>query len=89
MLIEYVHPSHLPSIDDAKSPQVTPEVSQSILLYCMIKISYGIITIFVRWTCKLDTFNKDNLQSVSRDLLQNWRIMIDLIDLHVLVGNIN
>lgn len=33
MLIEYVHPSHLPSIDDAKSPQITPEVSQSILLY--------------------------------------------------------
>lgn len=27
MLIEYVHPSHMPSIDDAKSPQVTPEVS--------------------------------------------------------------
>ena len=26
MLIESVHPSHMPSIDDAKSPQVTPEV---------------------------------------------------------------
>ena len=31
MLIEYVHPSHMPSIDDAKSPQVTPEVSVHIV----------------------------------------------------------
>ncbi len=27
MLIEHYHPVPLPSIDDAKSPQVTPEVS--------------------------------------------------------------
>lgn len=33
MLIEYVHPSHMPSIDDAKSPQVTPEVSNAYINY--------------------------------------------------------
>ena len=30
MLIEYYHPVPLPSIDDAKAPQVTPEVSMHV-----------------------------------------------------------
>ena len=37
MLIEYVHPSHMPSIDDAKSPQVTPEVSNACIKYKFLK----------------------------------------------------
>lgn len=48
MLIEHYHPVPLPSMDDAKSPQVTPEVCQLASGVSMVTATLQVIHLYRR-----------------------------------------